>query len=622
MAIDTTHLDSGTDKIKAAREALLEAVQKLNQLTVPSPYAATLLAAGSAAEARAMLEVAAILTPEQFGAVGGDADDTTPLQDALAAANGRVLDLLGRTWKITAPVSADYTLPTGIVNGSIVFAAVAQSEYAVRIRTTSHFISRGLSVDGSSKAAKVTLINPNAASCIVYIEGYRGAGALQTDTATSVAAALDIKPETDTENFAQCIVVNSTMRDVTSTKADTGPLSTVGRGLNIWGCLESIVKGNVFANIGPHQDGDGLVIAADTADVALCSATISGNTFIDCQKRSIKTQVERVSIGVNQYRRTTAFADNGSGQAEVDMQRGGVLDGGVFTYADGAAPSIIVAIGSFGAATFPHGLGSAKNFKVRCVDANDIIKALVAVQFEDTGANFDTVHFENIECNALVRNVVRCYNKQTSLATRDLRNLILRNIRFAGFSGDAEAAYLFLTRGSASTFNVFAKMYDVVSDANAGAAYYLDPTPGSTAFLVPTLEEVGNVKLTNAYNGRGFLGTSRTYNFLCPENGNLTKTFTLNHNASAVVVTVTYTSARDSSLAKLATIGVVQSAGEKTYYLELVAGQKASTQAGSIAIAADAAANRFTVSHTAGSTASSGWLSITVSDVGYISSIA
>ena len=601
------------------------AAQQKTNFTNWRDYCAELLGTDSSdkAAARTTLGVAAVVSPQLYGAVGdGSTNDATALQAALNAINGKVLDLLGLKYKITSPITATYTLPTAIVNGEIIFEGASQQEYAVRIRTTSDFEVDGLKVDASDTAAKVMLINANSSASRIYVNNYRGEGGLQTDTATSVAAGLDIKPETDTDTFKLAMVTNSYFKDVTSTKADTGSLSTVGRGLNIWGALEAVVTGSIFENIGPHQDGDGLVIAADSADLASCSATVDNCVFIDCRKRSIKTQVERVSIGANQYRRTQAFTDNGSGQCEVDLQRGGVLDGGVFAYANGAAPPIIVAVGSSGAQTFSSGLGSAKNFKVRSADPTDTIRALVAVQLEDTTADFDTVHFENIECNALVRNVVRCYNKQSDLATRTLDNLILRNIRFAGFSGDAEAAYLFLTRGSASTFNVNARLFDVVSDSNHGAGYYLDPAPGSTAFLVPTLEEISNVKLTDAYNGRAFFGSSRTYNFLCAENGNLTKTFTLNHSAASVVVTATYTSARDNSLAKLVTMGAVQSAAGKCFYLELVAGQKTNTQAGTIAIAGNASANTFTVSHTAGSTSSSGWLSITVSDVGYISSVA
>jgi len=61
---------------------------------------------------------------------------------------------------------------------------------------------------------------------------------------------------------------------------------------------------------------------------------------------------------------------------------------------------------------------------------------------------------------------------------------------------------------------------------------------------------------------------------------------------------------------------VVQASSAKAYYLETVSGRKSSTQTGAIDIIPSNGAQAFTVTKSAGSTGSTGYLTVTIVDTG------
>lgn len=556
---------------------------------------------------------------KDFGAVGdGVVDDTAALQAALGAAEGKSLDLLNQNYLISAPLTAAFALPTRVINGSITFSASSSGEFALKVRTTSDFDVENLRINGNNNVAKGLHIHPNAAGCRVTVSKYVGRNFLQSDAVTSVAAGLQISPEVSTDVFASASVSDSVVQDVTSTKT----VSPVGRGIYIQGAVSAILDGCLIERIGPYQDGDGVFVVADAADAEICHAIISNSVFVDCAKRSVKSQVVRTLVSNVQCSRTQAFTDNNTGQCEIGIQYGGAVDGVLVTYADGASPRVIVALSYFSGIGVKDVPGTVRNVTIKCQDATDVIPYLVELSINNAAGDLSNPVFENIVCNAFVKNVLFCYSTDSGLAARTVNNLQLYNISFAGFSASGEAAYVFMTRGSTSNFSVSAKLHNVVSRSNAGATVYLDPTPGNTSYLSFTLSEYSNVRLLSGSDASLCTSPLKIYRYFVAENANLTKTFALAGNSAAVRVSVSYTSNRDSAASKLFTEGIVQSAGAKTYYRELIAGVKTDVSSGTIAIAGNASANSFTVSHTAGSLTATGTLLITVEDLGYIQSVS
>lgn len=555
-------------------------------------------------------------------AVGdGVTDATSILSVAIADADGTVLDLHGLTYLVTTPISVTLTAPTTILNGRIDFNSTGEEQYALRLKTTSDLTVNNLYIDGNDTAAKLLYINANSAESDIVVESFFGENGLQTNTATSFAVGVQVSAETAGNTYNSVLIRNSTFKDFTSTKTDTGTLTTVGRGIYVNDSLNTIVTGCAFERIGPHQDGDGIgVSATNDSDKELSALLVANCTFIDCEKRSIKSQVANTIVSDVRCERTQVFTDNGSGQAEIALQRGGSVDGVLCHYADGAAPVVIVSLSGLATSAFETSPGSVRNVTVRCADNTDIIESIVGMNLDEFSDDYGPVVFENIMCGCLVQNVLFARNKQTDLSTITAQ-VTLRNIRFAGFSTATEAAYVFMTRGTASTFNVDLSLFDVISDSNYEEAFYKDTAPGSTTYLVGSLIEVSNTLVGTSFLPDVNSSPVKTYTFTVAENGTLTKTFTITSNQGAVEVKATYTSSRDALGNKLYTQGVIQASSARTYYNETIAGQKTSTQTGAIAISHNASAKTFTVSKTAGSTSSFGVLHVTLIDAGYIVSV-
>ena len=66
------------------------------------------------------------------------------------------------------------------------------------------------------------------------------------------------------------------------------------------------IQNNVVSNIGPREDGDGIVIASDGLDQGAVVATIQNNKFYNCAKRAIKIQGGRVVVQGNTIKNQSA----------------------------------------------------------------------------------------------------------------------------------------------------------------------------------------------------------------------------------------------------------------------------------------------------------------------------
>lgn len=136
MAIDTTHLDSGADKIKPAREALLEAVQKLNQLPIPTAFASTLLDDEGGQQARETLGVSYYTTVKNNGALGNGSDATAAFSAAAQAAvagNSQEIqtpDIPSSDWAIVLIEAGQYVLSDYVDTGNreVVWLAMPGAE--------------------------------------------------------------------------------------------------------------------------------------------------------------------------------------------------------------------------------------------------------------------------------------------------------------------------------------------------------------------------------------------------------------------------------------------------------------------------------------------------------------
>jgi parallel beta-helix repeat protein len=106
--IDTSYLDEDTDSIKAARPALLETTQRVNQLSTPT--GATIVGwsqNGAGATTRFLQDkVRDLVSVKDFGAIGdGVADDTLAIQTAVTSCAGRILELPAGTYIVSSAIN-------------------------------------------------------------------------------------------------------------------------------------------------------------------------------------------------------------------------------------------------------------------------------------------------------------------------------------------------------------------------------------------------------------------------------------------------------------------------------------------------------------------------------------
>ncbi|QDP66036.1 MAG: putative tail fiber protein [Prokaryotic dsDNA virus sp.] len=559
--------------------------------------------------------------------IGATADDTgfnnkLVLFAGIQAANSGYtkLDLQGLNFYTQDFVAATLQDKFEIANGSITYNGLTHVQYVLRLKTISDLIVKDLEVNASSLAAKALLINPNNAACKIDVIRCDIGNTLQTDTVTGFAACVQVSPESGVgDYFESCNVIGGKYYNSTSTKTNTGKLTSVGRGVYVSDCEYSTVSEVRVEDIGPYYDGDGVVVTAEGSVVgrrASFKARVGNCYFKDCQKRAVKLQVARATVSNIEVERTQAFT-KADGQSEVGMLEGGVVTDVHCTYANGAEPTNIVSFIVNNPDTYTGVPCSVDNITVSSENPLGIVEDIVGFALYASDTTLVGCRMSNINLSCKVRNIARVYTANQASNTRHFAPLLIKDVNFEGWAGTAEDGVLFMTRGASSYNGVDLNAQHVVArDKTVAPLSHLSSLPGSTAFLSVTTIYAEAIAVSDPRFIEKYGGGARVITYPVTEGSTIDIRFTLKSAYSAVLVTVMFTSSRDDDFNKLHTGGVIQASISRAYYAETVAGIKSSAQTGSIAITPSGTSREFNVTKSAGSTNSSGYITVVITDNG------
>lgn len=565
------------------------------------------------------------VNPTSFGAVGdGVADDSDSLILAITEADGKTLDFGGQTYKITKAVNATVSNGIELQNGKIICDYDSQGDLGVGIATSGDVKISNLTVDGQNTVAKIFRISSEGSGVSVQVDNFTGKNALQTAD-TGLAACLYMTGSTGTFDVVQ--VTNSKF-----TNADSTGGSQVGRGLMVEDAAKTLVNNCHFEDIGPYQDGDGVYVANPVGDNEFL---ISNCSFLNCQKRSIKSQVQNTVVSNIIAKRTSAFTA-AAGQSEIDLQRSGIIDGVTFYYDDGCAPSFMLSAW----VTTDEDQIAVRNITVEMEDPADIVQFMYFFQAQGIYAKNSV--FENISGNCVLDSLI--YTRGDGFDTNPgsfseflFQNIILRDIYFPnGFnpspsvdatSGQFETGLFRATRSAIAYIQVSFSAYNVhIGTDDTVQTAYLDTQGGSLVYLQVKLNEWTNCKGfdTTSYDGTGTGTFNSTYvyertpeltgfysrRFQVNSDSTFSQSFTI-PNEGGCKVSVIY-GGLNTPATDLYTEGFIVRGGDYTAYYESVSGIKSATESGSIAISVTGSDANFTVSKTAGTLSSGGGLQIIV----------
>lgn len=587
--------------------------------------------------------------PRMFGAIGdGITDDRDALFNALNSSDGREIDLNGLTFNIVSS-SIYVDAPNGIIikNGNFLFNFATQQESGIRITTASGTIKlSNINSDGNNTVAKIMFVRSNGSGAILFVSNFLGKNALQT-VLTGSAVVLNLGVVTDgTDLFESVHITNSRFTDV-----DSNGGSLIGRGIVIDSTRNALVDNCHFENIGPYQDGDGIFVTDATA-YSTFRFTLTNCTFYNCQKRSIKSQVAKTFVGNIVVRRALSFTA-AAGQCDVDLQDGGAIDGATLYFNNGCAPPRFIA-----AALREQNQSIAiRNITIIAEDPTDIVENIIQL------SQADDIYCKNAVIENITGNCRMDYFFQTtgegfstdpgSSAEYLFQNLIFRDINFPnGFNpapatdpttGQLYSAFHNVARSAAAYIQVKYSAYNVhigVDDTVQSA--YLNSGSGTIVYLASILEDHFNCKGfdTSSYDGTGaatftvapvneyspyiFPLVENTGQFFYTKSESIAEDETYSKQFSRVKeggckVILTYGS-RDAIGTKLYTEGIFVNGGGVLDYFETVAGDKTSTNTGTIA-AAVVSGTTFEITKTAGSTTAGGVLAYYIFHDGFVNEI-
>jgi hypothetical protein len=158
----------------------------------------------------------------------------------------------------------------------------------------------GISIDGANKAARALSVFRNSRN--ISIINTHVSNVFNNGQAL-VVAGIKIYGDTSDILIDGCTVsnVSTTVNGVIgdSHGASRGIMITPFRGGGEGDSVNVTVQNNVISDIGPREDGDGIVVASDGADQGAVVATIQNNQFNNCAKRAIKIHGGRVIVREN-----------------------------------------------------------------------------------------------------------------------------------------------------------------------------------------------------------------------------------------------------------------------------------------------------------------------------------
>jgi hypothetical protein len=578
------------------------------------------------------------ISPLDFGAVGdGVTDDTVAMRAAVAAADGKTLDLVGRQYLITGTVREDVFNGITITNGKLLYNFVSPTESGFVITSDANIILSNIEVDGQDTCAKLMRLRARGTGATAFVDNYYGRNAYQTFGTTGLASALQISPlSLGTDSFSSVHIVNSRVENVDSSDSASG----VGRGMLIEDAYETLVTNCYFDNIGPYNDGDG-IFCITSNDQLEKSFVISNCTFRNCHKRSIKSQTVRSFVSNVVCYRTIAYTASG-GQSEIDLQDGGVIDGASFYYADGCAPTnMLSCIVRKADTTF-----EARNITVMCEEPDNVITAIVALGQQVVVVKQPIV--ENVNFNCYVDYFVATYGTGVSgFGTDDyvIQDAVFRNINGRGFnpspgtdpvSGQLYQGFVLCLRGATEYIQMTYSAFDIrIGSDNSVQSAYLDSSSGNLVYLEANLTKFSDCVGfdTSRYNGTG-VGTfsvTPVIEYISPqhiiaekisvdEDETVSRTYSLSRDTMCKIILMYVGSVGANR--KLYTEGFAGS-GDSTdvEYFETVAGNKSNATSGTISITANAGTNTFTVAKTAGSGSSSGQMLIIIQHIRNVSEV-
>jgi hypothetical protein len=591
--------------------------------------------AGSGAVSRTVQsKLRETISPVDFGAVGdGVTNDGPAIALAVAAADGKVLDLCGLTYLISTAVNVTLTKGIEVCNGKFLYNFSTPTEVGFRVTSPEDIYITNLFIDGQDTCAKLLVLRATGTEASAFVYGYHGKNAFQTLGTTGLASILQCGPfSSGTDEFESVHVVNCRIENADSSDSANG----VGRGILIDDAYESLVTNCYFENIGPYGDGDGIFCITSNNELEK-SFVISNCTFKNCHKRSIKSQAVRTFVSNVVCYRTINYTPTG-GQTEISLQDGGVVDGVSLYYADDCFPKSTGLVDCI--VRKPDTTFEARNISVFCEEPDNVIRSIVF--FAQDGVVMKQPIVENVTFNSYVDYFVTTTGEGVSGFGKSdfvIQDAVFRNINGRGFnpspgtdptSGQLYQGFVLCLRSATEYIQMQYSAFDIrIGSDNSVQSAYLDTAAGNLVFLQAQLTKYSDCVGfdTTTYNGTGVgtFNTDRVVEYISTqhilykklfvnEGATSSTTFRIDQDTMCKIM-VMYAGSAGANR-KLYTEGFAGSTGgTDSEYFETVAGNKSNAVPGAISITANAGTNTITVAKTAGSGSSGGFLMIIIQHI-------
>ena len=246
-----------------------------------------------------------------FGAKGdGTTDDTAAFTHALASlSEGGVLVVPPGAYRI-APSTLVIHSNIAVVGERATIKPLGTGFELVDVNGTDIAVT-GVTFDGENHVARGMTVVAGSKNILLARDTFRNFTQPTAAAAAQTPAAVRIEGSGD-----HIAIEGVTVSDVVATYSNavtSGQASFVARGIWISAFSQPTtskhisIRNSHFANVGPKDDGDCVVIQ-DDMDHAPADLTIADNTFTGCAKRAIKIQAPGVTVTGNRI--TNSFDGN------------------------------------------------------------------------------------------------------------------------------------------------------------------------------------------------------------------------------------------------------------------------------------------------------------------------